>query len=356
MRKFIRFLLCICAVFLGAFILVIAILTITDYRPDTHTPAEVSVSADRVLAVDTPLQLVTWNTGYGGLDAGVDFFMDGGTMTFPSSQSVVEENVSAIAEWLAQSDNDIVLLQEVDRNSSRTRHLDELPIYRQITGMDYSYAPNYRCLFVPFPLPPLGQMESGIVTLSSWQRDTDSTRVSLPSPYHWPVSTANLKRCLLVDRFPLADSDKELVIINLHLDAYESGEGRIAQTRALLDLMAEEYAAGNYCIAGGDFNQLFPGTDILYPIKDSELWAPGGLTDDLLPEGWQFACDPATPSCRLLNQPYAPEDPATQYFVIDGFILTPNVTLQSVETVDLSFANSDHNPVQLNVTLTDEQS
>ena len=35
----------------------------------------------------------------------------------------------------------------------------------------------------------------------------------------------------------------------------------------------------------------------------------------------------------------------------DGFILTPNVTVEDVQTADLGFANSDHNPVTLAFTL-----
>ena len=53
-----------------------------------------------------------------------------------------------------------------------------------------------------------------------------------------------------------------------------------------------------------------------------------------------------------MNQPYDPADTAnTQYYVIDGFFLSPNVRVDSVETVDLGFENSDHNPVLLRVTL-----
>ncbi|HCC38245.1 MAG TPA: endonuclease/exonuclease/phosphatase, partial [Treponema sp.] len=47
-------------------------------------------------------------------------------------------------------------------------------------------------------------------------------------------------------------------MVNLHLDAYESSGGREAQTQMLLDFLYREYAKGNYCIAGGDFNQSFP--------------------------------------------------------------------------------------------------
>ena len=72
----------------------------------------------------------------------------------------------------------------------------------------------------------------------------------------------------------------------------------------------------------------------------------------MLPEGWSYAYDLSVPSCRLLNQPYDPADAEdTQHYVIDGFILSPNVTLESVETLDEGFTASDHNPVLLRVTL-----
>lgn len=52
--------------------------------------------------------------------------------------------------------------------------------------------------------------------------------------------------------------------MNLHLEAYDDGEGKEAQTAMLLQILQEEYVKGNYVIAGGDFNQSFPdGTDPL---------------------------------------------------------------------------------------------
>ena len=36
---------------------------------------------------------------------------------------------------------------------------------------------------------------------------------------------------------------------------------------------------------------------------------------------------------------------------IDGFIVSPNVTVSSVETLDYEFRNSDHNPVYITVNL-----
>ena len=144
---------------------------------------------------------------------------------------------------------------------------------------------------------------------------------------------------------------KELVLVNLHLEAYDDGEGKAAQTKVLADLLTAEYEKGNYVIAGGDFNQTFPGALDAFPIRDPSLWTPGVLEADILPEGWQFACDLSVPTCRLLNQPYDPDSGDTQFYVIDGFILSPNVRLDSVETIDRQFQYADHNPVLVRVTL-----
>ena len=42
--------------------------------------------------------------------------------------------------------------------------------------------------------------------------------IALPESFTWPVKTCNLKRCMLETRIPLEGSDKELVMINFHLE------------------------------------------------------------------------------------------------------------------------------------------
>ena len=87
-------------------------------------------------------------------------------------------------------------------------------------------------------------------------------------------------------------------------------------------------------------------------ISTSENWEPGILAEDTAPDGWTLAYDMSVPSCRLLNQPYDASDTEnTQHYVIDGLILSPNVQLKTVETVDAGFENSDHNPVLVTVVL-----
>lgn len=325
----------------------IVFLTVTEYKPAEIEPAEISGTADAPLSGDT-VSVLSWNIGYAGLDADADFFMDGGTRVRPTDEYHVGVNLNNMACRMQELDADFYLLQEMDRDSARTYSMDQLREMEALTDFSSSFAYNYRCPFVPIPFPPIGKVNSGLATMTEY-RMTDAKRISLPCPFSWPVSAANLKRCLLVTRTPIEGSDKELVLVNLHLVAYDSGEGKIAQTKALFSVLEEEYAKGNYVIAGGDFNQSFPDTLETYPIAQPELWMPGVLEESSLPEGWRYAFDASVPTCRLLNEPYNEE--TTQHYVIDGFIVSPNVEVVSVVTVDEDFFNSDHNPVLLEVKL-----
>ena len=156
---------------------------------------------------------------------------------------------------------------------------------------------------------------------------------------------------MLVTRIPVYENEiasgKELVLVDFHLEAFDKGEGKIAQTKALKDFIDSEYAKGNYVIAGGDFNQRFPGSNA-YPHIWKKCWAPGKLDEDFIKKDWNLAFDDTKPTCRSNTRPYNDEDAAAhnwQYHVIDGFIISPNIEKLSVKVIDKDFQNSDHNPV-----------
>ena len=351
MKRFLKVLLIIVLVIVAAAAGLIAWLSIAEYRPEAVEELNFTARDESAPALPQgeSLTVLSWNIGYAGLGSNADFFMDGGENVKSSDRVQVESNLLNISQLLyGENAPDLILLQEVDTNSSRTYNIDQSAC---LAGANAAHALNYSCPFVPFPLPPIGKVNSGVFTTTDYAIDR-AERVSLPCPFSWPVSTANLKRCLLVSYLPIEGSDRQLVLVNLHLEAYDDGEGKIAQTRQLNEFIQAEYEKGNYVIAGGDFNQIFPGSLEVYPNTHPELWEPGVLTEDMLPVGWSYAYDLRVPSCRLLNRPYDPEDTEnTQHYVIDGFILSPNVTLESVETLDEGFIASDHNPVLLRVTL-----
>lgn len=350
MKKILYVLLGVVLIVLFAAAALVAYLSITEYKPEDVEPVAV-IPAARSQQAETGViyTAISFNTGYAGLDRSEDFFMDGGKGVKPGSEKQVRNNLQGMLSALSSRKADIYLLQEVDVSSSRSYSVNQMEYYRHGLSLNAAYAPNYRCDFVPFPWPPIGKVDSGLVSLTGFQV-TQATRESLPVPFAWPVRMANLKRCLLVERIPVKGCDKELVLINFHLEAYDDGEGKLAQTKQLLDIIAAEYRNGNYVIAGGDFNQTFPNVAQIGGSWEG-MWTPGEFSDKQLPKGVSLAYDAAIPSCRSLDKPYTGDRQNHVFYIIDGFLVTDNVKVNHSETIDLNFTHSDHNPVLLQFTL-----
>ena len=327
-------------------------LSIFEYTPPAAGPASADSRASAVLHVGEPFSIMTWNTGYCALGDNSDFFMDGGKQVKTASYDRVQANLEAISGQIAVFSPDILVLQEVDLNSDRSYGINTYErLSAVLPGYDRTFAANFRVPFVPYPIPPVGRVDSGIATLSRFSL-TSSERLSLPCPFSWPARLANLKRCLLVSRIPLPETEHELVLINLHLEAFDDGSGKAAQTAMLRQIMDAELEKGNYLIVGGDFNQVFSNIDISsYPTFD-HTWQPGSIDITDFPDSFHFLMDSTFPTCRSLDRVYAGADPASfQYYMIDGFIVSSNVQVISLETQNLNFTSSDHNPVLLHASL-----
>lgn len=351
-KKIIKALLSVVLVLVIAAAAGIGVLTIFEYRPEDKEDIELIGTADKTLSTGDSFTVLTWNTGYGALSDDSDFFMDGGTMVYTADKDRVQENLEQMAVEIKSIDPDIVFLQEVDRVADRSYKIDEVSFFQESNNDKVSsYALNMDAIFIPYPIPPIGRVKVGIQTLSAYEVSS-SARLSLPVPFKWPVSTCNFKKCLNVSRIPVAGTDKELVLVNLHLEAYDSGEGKIAQTNMLRQVLQAEVDAGNYVIAGGDFNQVFSNTDTsAYPVYDG-LWQPGSIDVAEFGDDFTFITDSSVPTCRSLDKVYLGADKDSfQYYIIDGFIVSANITIDSCKTQDLGFVCSDHNPVVLEVTL-----
>ena len=67
--------------------------------------------------------------------------------------------------------------------------------------------------------------------------------------------------------------------------------------------------------------------------------------------------DNTAPTCRSLDKAYtntlkglSPKKDF-EFYMIDGFIVSSNVYVKEVRTIDKNFVNSDHNPVKMIVEL-----
>ena len=319
-------------------------LTLGEYKPESVETLD-KPGGTRQLDLSETLTVVSFNIGYAALGEDADFFLDGGKTTMPEDASVVKTNIEGIENTLLDLDADVYLIQEVDTDSKRTFGIDEAKCLKDALKTPYSFALNYSADFVPYPIPGmLGKVHSGLAVYTDLEV-SESTRIQLPITFSWPIRCINLKRCLLVNRVP-AENGKELVLVNLHLEAYDSGEGKLAQTKQLFDFLSAEVTKGNYVIVGGDFNQTFPGAKLFDPIFEG-CWEPG-VIDEALPEGMSFVFDAEEPTCRLLNVPYKGND-NPMYYIIDGFMVSSNVKVESFEVVDTGFVYSDHRPIKLTV-------
>lgn len=345
-KKFLKAIIILIIALWVVFFALIGYAVITDYKPDEKVV--ISENPGTALLNDSVYTILTWNIGYCGLDDEMDFFYDGGTKVRTPKEKF-SENYSAISGFLKNIDSvDFYLLQEVDRKSKRSFRTDEYSGFIEtIKPSSSQFAINYDVFFVPLPPDsPMGKVLSGISIMGS-AAPSSSIRYAFPGKYGFPKQLFMLDRCFLVNRYPLSNG-KELVLINTHNEAFDPGEIRKAQMAYLKQFVLAEYSKGNYIIAGGDWNQCPP--EFKAEFRDEAVFSEQMMLEkDYLPSDWKWAYDPSTPSNRTVTAAYKPGITATT--VIDFFLLSPNIDEISVKCLDLSFRNSDHNPVILKARL-----
>ena len=335
----------------AAVLVFLGVATLTEYRPEAVERVHVDVLSRKTTALQPgdKVSFLTFNIGYAGLGKDQDFFMDGGQMVRPSEEEV-QTNLDGIIGVVESNPAQVVFLQEVDTDSHRSYSIDQQSHFDELGYANSAFAYNFRSMFTPYPIPPIGKVASGLQTLTNLEV-RQAQRHALTVPLGWPVRLFNLKRCLLVERLPVGE-EAELVLINFHLEAYESGEGRAQQLKELISVMQAEYKKGNYVIAGGDFNHNLPG--VKFPVVDT-TWEPGKIKQSDLPKGYNIANDPTEPTSRLNNHPLTGDLAETQLFGIDGFITSPNVVVENVQTLGQGFVYSDHNPVRMVARLLEDE-
>jgi endonuclease/exonuclease/phosphatase family metal-dependent hydrolase len=304
----------------------------------------------------------TYNIGFGAYTPDYTFFMDEGVMADGTPTkgthgvAASKESVEACTEGDIQAIRslgcDFSLWQEVDVDSDRSYHVNQLQaIEAAFADRSGAFASNFHSAFLAYPWPEMhGRVSAGILALGDVSVSS-AVRRSYPVDGSFPTRFFDLDRCFEVLRIPVSNG-RDLVLINSHMSAYDAGGTIRQQQLTMLDgVMAEEYAKGNYVIAGGDWNQALCGSIELYPSQQQVPSWVHALDDSDLPAGFSAVradnlAEVAT--CRGDDIPY--ERDVTYTTTIDGFIVSPNVTA-SARNVDLGFAYSDHNPVEMSFSL-----
>jgi endonuclease/exonuclease/phosphatase family metal-dependent hydrolase len=284
-----------------------------------------------------------WNLGYGGLGRESDFVADGGTSYFPPSRAVVRGNVDGIARTVAEQANgaDVIIFQELARGGP-------VNYWRDLRGrIDETLAARNRVFFadfktrlMPWPLAMThGQAIYANFTLA------EPEVVPLPAE---DASIFGVKRryASVAARLPIAGRAQGWTVASVHLAAFDPDAA--VRTRQLCELLAwaeREYRSGQHVVIGGDWNFQLAETNFPNTTEERFLFWLFPFPQDALPEGWRIAADASIPSVRTNYQAYRPGENYTT--TIDGFIVSPNVAIESVSGLDLGFEHSDHQPVRL---------
>ena len=340
---------------LGAFALAVVIFIATNgaitffsaYSPKEEQCVGVLSPEDVSGISGNKVRVLCFNTGHASLGSESDLKEEGGSGKRADTDTVLK-NVRGIAELVNLSNADAVLLQSVDIDSHRSRYVDQYSYYLNngsyVSAFAYDHMSRSTSLLLPYK-----KVNSGVLTLAKKEM-VCAKRVSLPF-LHRGVSPSRPRRCMLVTEMSIENSDKKLVLINFELDAYLSDEAKKQQTDAVFAYAQKAYENGNYVIAGGSFYRAFDETKERYPLWDKLGWEPSDMSFDELPEGFTLCYDPAVPTARILCAPYDSASDERQVYVADGYILSKNLSVNMIVTVDQEFRYSSHNPVLLEVKL-----
>ena len=337
------FVIAIALLFTGA----LAYLTITDSGFEGSVPLSVTNNQVAQIPIGETISMTTLNIGYGDMGKDQVSYFEGGKWNGPSDREDILENLDSLVLGLDSTDSEIFFLQDVDLDSERSSGIDQSEYFRiNYPHFGSVFGVNHEAKYIPIPiLKPIGKVSGGLMTMSRYNT-SKAERHSLFNRDSWPLKLFQMDRCFVETRHPVRNGG-ELVLVNLQLSPYDVKEiTREMQLRELNSFMSEEYAKGNYVVAGGDWSHSLPGTDP--QVFDSEELWPNWLKDlpsSFVPEGFSWAVDRTTPTRRSLNGPYVPGK--TFKAVVDGFLVSDNLYIQKVFTHDHDFSNSHHNSVTL---------
>ena len=285
------------------------------------------------------ISVITWNLGYSGLGRGSDFFADGGRSWLPPGPGTTRESADAIAAWLGNSDADVILTQENARPSV-VNYWTDLKGRTDRALADYQgvFHADFRTRYLPPPLRISNGMATyarrGLVRSEIWPMPSDG------DPYDGVVRRRYGALATYID-----GPGGCWVIVNLHTAAFDEGGAlRKRQVAVLLERAVIAHARGYRVVLGGDFNLRLVPTRFPHTTGDEFLGWIHDFDPSALPEGWRVVADGTTASVRTNERAY--ESGQNYTTVIDGFIVSPDVEVQSVAGVDLGFRHSDHQPVR----------
>lgn len=316
-----------------------------------HDPAPVeAVTVDKADGAPAPLKagqpftLVSWNIQFGAGKTEPFFYEHGDRVH--ATRAELDTSLPALAAATTEMKPDILLLQELDRDSKRTLNIDQYPQHMQAGGFTAGAStPYHRVAFVPMPPGnPLGQVDMHLAVLAR-SPISKAERIQLALLKENPLWQAgNLKRALLWAELPVEGHDQPLAVAVTHLSAFSRGDGTLDAQIDRLVQWIEARPEGQPWVLAGDFNLLPPGFDksALSPEK-AELYADEtNPIEKMLPEYRTIIEDHLAPA----NATYVAVGETKGDRKIDYVFVGGPIEVIEAGVVEKYHALSDHLPLR----------
>ena len=358
MKTILKIILGIILIVLFVVITYVLYVNFTYYRIKDNTILNINNNQKETFEFNKEYKVLTYNVGFGAYDHDFSFFLDeaytkdnkfiSGKYAKAISKNNVINNTNKIIDILKENKSDVYLIQEIDKKANRSYFVNQVEeLIKAFKGYSSVYTSNFHSAYLAYPLHDMiGKSESGLLTLSKYNFYSNIRR-SYPVTNEFFKKFFDLDRAFSVHRTKLKNN-KELVIVNSHMSAYDKGGNiRKKQLEMLKVFMKEEKEKGNYVIIGGDFNHDYANSKTLY-MGDKKVpdWV-FDLSDKDLIEGYKFVV-PVNKNLygtyRGAESPY--DKNKTYQVVVDGFIVSSNIEAES-EIINTDYIASDHQPVVL---------
>lgn len=218
------------------------------------------------------LKVLSWNVQF---FAGTNYYFfyeapPGKKKNIIVSEKDLMQSWKGFLQVVNKENPDVLLLQEVDIKSKRTRLHDQyaelrknLPQYPYATSAYYiksSFHPDPYCL---------GPWRMKLVILSKYPIEKSERHQLSVMPMPFLKRLFYLKRCVLEATIRLKD-DTRISIMNTHLDAFAHGSNTMErQVQEVGAILAHRSRAKIPWLIGGDFN-LLPNTEARKRLVESE--------------------------------------------------------------------------------------
>jgi endonuclease/exonuclease/phosphatase family metal-dependent hydrolase len=310
------------------------------FEADVERIADVDAGIGVDAADSRTLRVLVWNVAWG-----YGFGSDGSGQAKPAEHFA--RSVQRMAALVRASDADVVLLQEIDFDATRSHHVDQAEAIARAAGLPYvARAVSWKANWVPFPYwPPsehFGRMRSGGAILSRYPLSAHDVEL-FAKPDSNPLYYNLFYLFRYAQQVRIDTPVGELFVVNVHLEAFDA-DNRMAQARRLAARLGAKITP--LTILGGDFNSPPPETEAKSGFADEPqtdftgddtvavLRQIEGLTDAFAPADYR-----ASPATYFTFPASAPNRKLDHALVGSGFIVREARVYREADDV------SDHLPL-----------